>query len=327
MKITILTEKELRRCVRLDLEVIDAIEAGFSELSSGRVSMPPIMRIEVPEHNGELDVKSALVPGQESFAVKMSSGFFDNHRLGLPSLSGMMVLFSAITGRVEAVLLDNGYLTDVRTGAAGAVAARHLANPSVRTAGVIGAGAQARYQMQALMQVRDIRKVLVYSLAGSAEYAAEMPAELGVEVELMPSAESVVRAAEVVVTTTPSKAAYLEGAWLHPGLHITAMGSDAEEKRELTASALERADRLVCDSRRQVFRLGEFHHGLEAGVIGSEAETIELGELTAGRTVGRRSPDEITICDLTGTGMQDTIIAGLAYRRAKAMGQGMEIES
>jgi ornithine cyclodeaminase/alanine dehydrogenase-like protein (mu-crystallin family) len=238
-----------------------------------------------------------------------------------------MILLSAKTGQPEAVLLDNGYLTDVRTGAAGAVAARHLAREGLHTVGVIGAGSQARYQMIGLGLVRPYEKVLVYSLAGVEEYVAEMPRVLGAQVIPVASAEEVVCQSEVVVLTTPSKQPYLQGDWMHPGLHITAMGSDAEDKRELYPEALNAAGLLVCDSKKQSFRLGEFHHGLEAGAIGSADEILELGEITSRKAPGRRSEAEITICDLTGTGMQDTVIASLAFQRARALNLGQQISS
>lgn len=326
MKIKILTETELRKIISINTEVIDAIEEGFARLSAGSVTMPPIMRIDFPEVNGEVDVKSAAVHGLDGFAIKVSSGFFDNHKLGLPSLSGMMTLFSAKTGVPQALLLDNGYLTDIRTGAAGAVAARHLSRKDVETVGVIGAGAQARCQMMALQKVRGFKRVLVYSLVGMDEYVVEMSETLGVDVIAKASAEEVVRESEIVVTTTPAKKPYLKAEWLHPGLHITAMGSDAEEKQELFPDVLSRADLYVCDSRNQAFRLGEAHHAQAAGSL-SKDESVELGELTSASHPGRSADEEITICDLTGTGMQDTVIATLAYQKALDKGMGLEIES
>lgn len=327
MEITVLTESEIRQCAKIDAEAIAAIEDGFSRLSAGGVTMPPILRVDVPENNGELDVKTAYIRGLDSFAVKMSSGFFDNYKLGLPSLSGMMILFSTKTGAPQAVLLDNGYLTDVRTGAAGAAAAKWLAREDIETAGVIGAGAQARYQMMGLKQVRDFKKLFVYSLEGVEQYVEEMTPVLGVEIVAV-DAETVVRNSDVVVTTTPARQPHLKGEWLHPGLHITAMGADAEGKQELTVDALERADRLVCDRKSQSFRLGELHHGLEAGVIAEDdATVVELGEVTSGKKPGRQSDDEITICDLTGTGMQDTVIATITYQKAVEQGFGLPIES
>ena len=327
MAIVVLTEKELRSCVRLDQEAISAVADGFTSLASGEVTLPPIVRVDVPEHKGEVDIKTAYVRGFDSFAIKIASGFHDNYRLGLQTGSGMMIVVSAVTGYPEAVLLDNGYLTDVRTGAAGALAARYLAPKQVETAGVIGSGTQARYQMIALKQVRDFQRLMVYGIVPDQveQYAAEMGSVLGVEILKAEDVETVVRNSEVVVTCTPAKEPYLKAEWLHPGLHITAMGTDAEDKQELYADALGRADLLVCDRKSQSFRLGEFHNGLEAGVLSPDDPIIELGDLTSGREPGRRSDEEITICDLTGVGVQDTAIARLAYRKAMEKNLGLRI--
>jgi ornithine cyclodeaminase len=329
MKITILTESEIRQCVDLDQEALAAVEDGFTRLADGKASMPPIMRIDVPENNGEVDIKSAYLEGLDSFAVKMSSGFFNNHKLGLPSLGGMMILLSAKVGFPEALLLDNGYLTDVRTGLAGAIAAKYLAPQKIETAGVIGAGAQARYQMRSLKLVRNFERVLVYNRNPGRvnDYIEEMSAVLDVEIIQAASIADVVGRSDVVVTTTPAKSPFLEADWLHPGLHITAMGSDAEEKNELAPAILSNADLLVCDRKSQVFRLGEHHHALEAGLISENDDIVEMGEITAGRHPGRTYAKQITVCDLTGTGVQDTAIALLAYRKAREKGLGMTIEA
>jgi ornithine cyclodeaminase len=327
MKTTILTEEELRTCVSLDEDAVDAIAAGFTKLALGGVTVPPVLAIEIPEHHGEVDVKTAVVRGLDRFAIKIASGFFDNHLLGLPSGSGMMVVVSAVTGRPEAILLDNGYLTDVRTGAAGAVAARHLARERVNTVGVIGAGVQARYQIRALKLVRDFHRLLVYSRTPEAvdRYSTEMSGSLGVEVIKAEGPERVVRESDLVVTTTPARTPYLNAGWLHPGLHITCMGSDGEEKQELCADVFGRVDRIVCDRKSQCIRIGELHHALQAGVISPDDEIIELGQLTSGQVGGRTADDEITVCDLTGVGVQDTQIALLAYERAQARALGITV--
>ena len=160
--IRMVTESQLREVVDLDLTIVDVIERAFAALASGKVVMPPILSMELKDANGEVDVKTAYIPGFDGFAIKISPGFFDNPKLGLPSLNGLMILFSANTGLVEAVFLDNGYLTDIRTAAAGAVAARHLAPDNVTTAGVIGTGVQARLQIQAAHLVRPFDRVLVH---------------------------------------------------------------------------------------------------------------------------------------------------------------------
>lgn len=328
MQVTILTEAEIRQCVDMDQEAIAVVEEGFTRLAAGEVTVPPIVCVDIPEHKGAVDIKTAHIRGFDSFAIKIASGFFDNYLLGLPTGSGMMVVMSARTGMFEAVLLDNSYLTHVRTGAAGAVAARHLARKKIRVAGVIGSGMQARYQMRALKQVRDFRRLMIYGIIPDQveQYVAEMAPILGVEIVKAADAETVVRNSDVVVTTTPSQEPYVRAEWLHPGLHITAMGSDMEEKQELYSDALGRADLLVCDRKSQCFRLGELHHGLAENAISQDDEIIELGELTSGRKPGRTSDEEITICDLTGVGVQDTVIALLAYRKAMERGLGLQIE-
>ena len=155
-EIKILSETELRGCVALDRDSVRCVEDCFRALATKPVVMPPILSFEIAEHNGEVDVKTAYVPGLESFAIKMSPGFFDNPKIGLPSVNGLMVVFSATTGLVEAVLLDNGYLTDVRTAAAGAVAAKWLAREDAGRVGIVGAGVQGRLQLEALGLVRPL---------------------------------------------------------------------------------------------------------------------------------------------------------------------------
>jgi len=328
MKVIVLTEAQIRKCVGMDQEAIAVVEDGFTRLANGEVTIPPIVRVDIPENKGEVDVKTAYIGGLDTFAIKIASGFYENYLLGLPSGSGMMVLVSAKTGVPEAVLLDNGYLTNVRTGAAGAVAASYLAQKTIDTVGVIGSGAQARYQVMALKLVRDFQRLMVYGRTPHEvdHYASDMTPVLGVEIVKAEDAETVVRGSEIVVTATPSRDPYLKAEWLHPGLHITAMGSDAEEKQELHADVLGHADLLVCDLKSQCFRLGELHHGLEEGTISQDDEIIELGELTSGRKPGRRYDEEITICDLTGVGVQDTAIALLAYQKAMREGLGIQIE-
>ncbi len=328
-EIKILTEAQLREVVTLDLDAVACVEQAFTALAGGKVVMPAILRLDIHEHNGEVDVKTAYVPGLDSFAIKISPGFFDNPKLGLPSVNGLMVLFNARTGLVEALLLDNGYLTDVRTAAAGAVAARHLAREDARTAAVIGSGVQARLQLQALTLVRPIESARVWGRRRDAAEAAaaELSAKLGIAVSAAASRAEAVAGADIVVTTTPSSAPLLQADWLEPGQHITAMGSDAEHKNELDPACVARADLYVADSLAQVRRLGELHHAVAAGHVASDAEFPELGQVVAGTADGRTGAHQITLCDLTGTGVQDTAIATLARERALAAGAGSRFNS
>lgn len=311
----------------MDEEAISVVAEGFTKLARGEVTLPPIMRIDVPDNQGEVDVKTAYIHGLDSFAIKIASGFLNNRLLGLPTGSGMMVLVSAESGRPQAILLDNGYLTDVRTGIAGAIAAKHLAKKEIPAVGVIGSGMQARFQIRCLKLVRDFQQLLVYGILADEveEYAADMAEDLGIGVSIQDDYESVVRQSEIVVTTTPSREPYLNAKWLHPGLHITSMGSDAEHKQELDPECFQAADLVVCDHKSQAFRLGELHHALEAGFISAKSDVAELGDLTSGRHPGRENVDQITICDLTGVGVQDTQIARLAYTHAREKGLGVVI--
>ncbi|MER8512596.1 cyclodeaminase [Mesorhizobium sp. M1060] len=326
---TILTEKELRTIVPLDLDAVACVENAFRALATLPVAMPPILRLDIHEQRGEVDVKSAYVPGIEGFAVKISSGFFDNPKLGLPSGGGMMVLLSARTGVVEALLLDNGYLTDVRTAAAGAVAAKHLSRPDSSVAAIFGAGVQAGLQLEALMLVRPIAEARIWARdAVKAETAAgALREKLGILVRAEPDAAKATIGADIIVTTTPSTEPLIKAGFVVAGQHITAMGSDAEHKNEIAPAILRMADLYVADSAKQTRRLGELHHAIASGVMGADAAVTELGQIIAGERHGRRSPSDITIADLTGTGVQDTAIATLARNRARAANAGTIFES
>jgi ornithine cyclodeaminase len=308
--IQIVTEAELRRLVVLDLTTVDVIEAAFAALATGGVVMPPILSMDLPAAHGEVDVKTAYIPGFDGFAIKVSPGFFNNPHLGLPSLNGLMILFSATTGLVQALYLDNGYLTDIRTAAAGAVAARHLAPQTVETAGVIGTGVQARLQMRAAHLVRPFRRLLVHGrdAAKARACADDLARLLGVEAEVAARAETLVRESQLVVTTTPARAPLIRAEWLHPGLHITAMGADQSGKTEIDPRALVAADAYVCDRVAQAEVSGELEAALAAG-LWTKGRPAELGEVITGQRRGRQSPQDVTICDLTGTGVQDTAIA------------------
>lgn len=328
-RMTVLTEADLRKVVKLDLDAVACVENAFRALATLPVAMPPILRLDIPEHHGEVDVKTAYVPGLDGFAIKISPGFFDNPKLGLPSTNGMMVLLSAKTGLVEALLLDNGYLTDIRTAAAGAVAAKHLARQDASVAAIFGAGMQARLQLEALKLVRPIEEARIWARdAVKADgTAAELRERLGIPVRAESDAAKAAAGADVIVTTTPSTEPLIHAGFVTAGQHITAMGSDAEHKNEIAPAIVKLADLYVADSARQTRRLGELHHAIDAGLISFEAELTELGQIIAGKTHGRRSASDITMADLTGTGVQDTAIAALANDRAKAAGAGTTFES
>jgi ornithine cyclodeaminase len=321
-------KQDLQQCVQLDTTTVDCIEQCFLALATRPVVMPPIMRLDIKENNGEVDVKTAYLPGVDSFAIKISPGFFDNPKLGLPSVSGMMVLFSAKTGLLESVLLDKGYLTDIRTAAAGAVAVKWLSRKDSTKAAIIGAGAQAGLQLRALTLVRNIERCRVWARdeAKAGEFAERYGKELGIEVRVASTVSQACNQADIIVTTTPSTKPLVMMKDLQRGQHITAMGSDAEHKNELAPEIIVGASRYLCDRLSQVRVLGEMHHAIVEGLVADSQGFDELGQVVAGQVSARRNDDDITVCDLTGTGAQDTAIATLARQSALAAGLGTTME-
>ncbi|QLC73227.1 cyclodeaminase [Pseudomonas sp. LPB0260] len=307
----IYNRQQIAERVKLDPAALEAVEAGFAALGRDEVAMPPILSMNIAESNGEVDVKTAHIRGWPRFAVKISPGFFDNPKLGLPSLNGLMLLFSAKTGLVDAVLFDEGYLTDIRTALAGAIAAKHLAREDAQRVAVIGAGLQAELQVAALRLVRDIREVHVHARDRSkAEaYAARLREQYGLAVAVHDSAAAACAEADIVVTTTPAREPVLRWSDLPKGVHVTAMGSDNPHKNELEPTILASADVVVVDRLSQSRALGELHHAPAL-----EREVFELGSLIAAGRKARSGAEQITVCDLTGTGVQDTAIANYAAR-------------
>lgn len=313
----IFSEKEIREKVQLDASLINEIEGAFTDLVVKDVQMPPIMRVDIDEHNGEMDAKTAYIPGYDMFALKVSTGFFNNYKLGLPSTGGLMFLINALNGQPEVILHDNGYLTDVRTAAAGGIAAKYMANEKLETVGVIGAGAQGRFQLEALSYVRNFKHVIVYSKTPERlrEFKQEVENKLAVTVTIAESAEEVVRNSELLITATPATTPVIQKEWIPKGMHITAMGSDAEHKQELDPEIFGIADKIVCDVIAQCEVLGELNGALKEGVLTNTENVIELGEITEKKQNIRTSENQITVADLTGTGAQDTKIALYAYKK------------
>jgi ornithine cyclodeaminase len=221
----------------------------------------------------------------------------------------MMLVFRQDTGEPEAVLLDEGHLTDVRTAVAGAIGARHLAPTEVERIGVLGVGTQARLQVQQLAPLFESREVLAWGRdpVRVDEYARDM-AVAGFEVTGVAAPAEVAAACELIVTTTPSTQPLLTAADILPGTHISAIGSDTTEKQELAADVLALADVVVADSLEQCRTRGEISRAIAAGAIDA-TKAIELGALLAGEATGRATDDQVTVFDSTGVAVQDIAIA------------------
>jgi len=323
---TLLSEQEIRGLIGPG-EALDAVRAAFAALAREQAETPAVIIIEIPESRGEVHVKGAHLSGSPYYSVKFASVFEDNPAMGLPVAGGLVLAFDAQTGCLAGVLLENGFLTDLRTGAAGALAADLLARREIEQVGIIGTGAQGRYQLAALLGVRRPRRVLVFdrSAEAAAAYAADMRARHGISVSAVESAQAAVEHSDLVVCSTPSREAYLRLEWVSAGTHITAMGSDNPAKQELFPEVLGLADKVVVDSLEQCLSKGELHHAVERGVLVPAQVYAELGEIAAGLKPGRTSESEITVADLTGIGAQDTAVAGRVLRSALAAGMGTDL--
>ncbi|HZR94704.1 MAG TPA: hypothetical protein VFA56_03360 [Gaiellaceae bacterium] len=319
----VLSEDDVRSLVGPP-EALAAMRTGFAALHEGRVTQPAIMDLEFPDAQGEAHLKGAHIHGEPYWAVKAATGFWSNTARGLPVTNGLFLVFSAETGALAAILFDNGYLTELRTGAAGALAADLLAPAQVETAAIVGAGGQARFQLEALLGVRRPERVLVASRSGADAYAEEMRSLHGVDVDVADTVEGAVRDARLVVTTTPAREPVVRSEWVQPGTHVTAMGSDFAEKQELEPELLGRADVVAADHPPVAAASGEVHHALDAGLLELDA-VVPLGALVTGEAAGRRSDDDITIADLCGVGVQDAAVAADVMKRAADAGLGRRI--
>ena len=327
MKLTLLNEATIREVVQ-PTDAIAAVRDAFVRLAQGRVTMPAPSEMDLADAHGDMHVKGAYLHEAPYFSYKAASGFYDNPRLGLPTNAGLVLVFDARTGFPVALLLDNGYLTDLRTGAAGAVAADLLAPPVVGKVAVLGAGVQARRQIELLTAVRAPELVEVWARRPEQadEYAAAMTEQLDVDVSVASDRRSAVEGATIVITTTPSREPLVEAEWLSDGQHVTAVGTDLPDKQEIAADVFARVDKIVVDDRGQALRSGDTHRAVAAGVIDADAIYAEIGEIAAGRVPGRESDDELTLADLTGLGAQDAAMANLVTERALAAGLGTTID-
>lgn len=318
MSVPIITEAEVRAAISPE-RAVAVMRDAFRADGEGRTHVPPVINLEIPRARGEFHIKTAHIEGVPHIAVKVASGFYDNPAKGLPSGSGMMALFDASTGLPVALLLDNGFLTDIRTGAAGAIAADYLAPASINTVGVIGSGIQARHQVRCLRAVRPFARVLAWSPSREHldAYCTEMHAE-GYTTLAVESAERVCAEADVLITATPSREPIVKADWIREGMHITALGSDSPGKVELEPDVLDRADLVVVDRYGQCAAFGELKRALDAALLTRHDVHGELGEIVAGKKVGRTSDGQITVADLTGVGFQDTAIASAAFALVRA---------
>jgi ornithine cyclodeaminase len=293
--------------------VIAAVETGFALYSQGKVIVPPVGHLNFADPPGDVHIKYGYISGDDYYVIKIASGFYDNPRSGLPSGNGSMLVYWQTTGELLAILLDRGYLTDLRTGAAGAVAAKHLAPNAVKRIGIVGTGVQARFQLDLLQYVCHCREAMVWGRdeAKLAAYKAELEAS-EFSIETTQNMDELAATCNLIVTATPSRQPLLKAEQIRPGTHITAIGSDDRGKQELAAGILEKADVVVADSISQCVAYGEIAHAVDAGLL-AEKDVVEIGAVVDGSRPGRTSADQITIFDSTGVAIQDIQVAKMAY--------------
>jgi len=330
----LLTRRDVEQVLTIE-DAIAAVEAGFVQLARGAVTMPQRSAIKIPGEGGLHLTMPALVSGGEAaaeaagaaLAVKVVTVFPGNpSRFGLPTTIGTLLLNDPRSGQLLAIM-DAGYLTAMRTGAASGVATRHLAPATARTVGIFGAGVQARAQLLAVCAVRSIAHILVCDPQQETRdrFAAEMAARLLIAVQPTEEA-SVCAASDIVITASSSKTPVFDGSRLRPGTHINCVGSHSPDARELDSETVRRS-RIVCDQiAARLAEDGDFMLPIREGVVGESHFQLSLGEVVAGLQPGRRSPEEITLFKSGGLAVQDAVTAAKVYERARAAGVGTEVE-
>jgi ornithine cyclodeaminase/alanine dehydrogenase-like protein (mu-crystallin family) len=298
--------------------VVDAIAEGFVAYSAGRVSVPPIQTLGQPPYHsfvGHKDaqacIKSAYVDGAETFVTKVASG-------GGGLNSGLMLVFSQRTFAPEAILLDGGWLTELRTAAAGALAARTFAPPELECIAVVGCGIQARWQLQLLASVVRCRRVCAWARRPeqARAFAAELSAEGVWQVEAAPTLQQACAKAGLVLCVTCAREGLIKAEWLAGrDVLVTAVGADAPGKQELEPTLVASAALCVADSKSQCFERGELQHAVGKGLLERDA-VVEIGSWLARAPCPPR-PKGVVVFDSTGVAVQDVAIAELALKELK----------
>lgn len=323
-EVLVLNRQEVAMLLDLDA-CIDAVERAFRLHGEGNTAEPGVLGIPVP--GGGFHIKAGVLDlGRRYFAAKTNGNFPDNpSRYGLPTIQGVIVLADAERGTPLA-LIDSMEITALRTAAATAIAAKHLARANARTATIVGCGIQGRVQVRALSAARPLERVYACDRdpAIAQRFAREMAARLGCSVEVSADIAAAARRSDVVVTCTPSRVPILGPDDVRPGTFVAAVGADHPDKQEISPALLA-ASRIVADVIEQAATMGDLHHALVAGVLTRADVYAELGEVVAGRKPGRCSSEETIVFDSTGMALQDVAAAAAVYERAVQAGRGLTV--
>ena len=306
---------------RPEIEALLQIEDGFDPIkdayiavTDGRCDLPPVGYLGFPDAKGDCHIKYGHIAGDSVFVIKIATGFYDNPSKGLASSNGIMLALSAETGEVMAILQDEGYLTDLRTGIGAALATKAGCRGDAQRVGVVGTGIQARIQIRCLNALMPDAG-LVFSVWGRSEkkmrQLAQDLAVHQISVTVQPDLETLCVNSDILLTTTAAKTPLIRSSWISDGTHITASGADAPGKQELESALTARADLLILDSDAQCIDHGEVAIPAEAGLLSPDRYRT-LGKILSGQQAGRSAPSQVTIADLTGLGSQDIAIARTA---------------
>jgi alanine dehydrogenase len=321
----ILNQEEVMQIIPLSEigKVVSRIEDAFSKYGRGQVDMPPKTYLYFKKENGDLRVMPSFSEELKMAGTKIVNVHPDNPKINLPTVGAVIVLNDAKTGEPLA-LMDGTYITGMRTGAAGAVAAKYLAKKDAKTMGVVGAGKQALFQIAATAGALQIKDVLVCDVneKNIAALAGELK-KIGINVKSA-GLEEVVKQ-DIVATTTPSRSPIVKNEWVVAGTHINAIGADAEGKEELDPEILKKA-KVVVDDWTQASHSGEINVAVSKGIITKDNIYATLGEIVAGIKPGRENDAEITVFDSTGLAIQDLFTAEMVYQEALKKGIGKDIK-
>lgn len=295
------------------IDIPSAIEAGFLAYSQGKAVIPPVAEMLFEKPPGDVHIKYGYLKDDDFYVIKIASGFYDNIKLGLPSSDGLNLLFNQKTGQIRCILLDEGHLTNIRTAAAGAVAAKYLAPKNVKRIGIVGAGIQGKLQLQYLKTITNCKDVIVWGVNDKELniYKNKMES-FGYNINTTTDTGEIGGNCNLIVTVTPSRKPLLNATDICEGTHITAVGSDTPDKQELDSEILKRADIVVADSISQCMGRGEIYRAIQNKKITKE-KPVELGNVISGKSAGRTSENQITVADLTGIAVQDLQISKAVY--------------
>ncbi len=312
---TIISKKEIEHLLK-NSDVVEAMKEGFIAYSNGNAVVPPVGELLFEAPKGEAHIKYGYIKNDAYYVIKIAAGFYENPKLGIASSQGLMLLFSQKTGQPIAILLDEGFLTDIRTAAAGALAAKHFAPKNITAIGIIGTGIQAKHQLHYLQKHTPCNTVWVWgrNTKNTIQFKSTLGNDFAVHIARNPA--EVAANSNLIITTTPSKVPLLCAEDILPGTHITAVGSDTSEKQELTSNLVAKADIVIADSISQSKNRGEIYQAVKTGRLSPE-KVIELGKAIQDDSLQRTNEQQVSIVDLTGVAVQDMMIAKIIYTNFK----------